>query len=315
MTFYEVKESDDGTKISFKIKDVPMSIANGIRRCSLTEVPMVGVAIEKDAFDPDQNGVNTSSMHDEMLCHRLAYTLLDIDPKEVGEYTFHICDSQDRDVPFENRTDGIIDFTTADITCLKGVADKRIPSADVFLGDSLLLRLKPGQKLRSTFGATYRGVRQGSDDPQYSFQPCRVKFSHAVEVESATPPHTFALEITTHGFTHIKARDIVTRAIDVLRSKIESLATSELKGTPDSRLADCTKFTVKGEDHTLGRMLVETLEKIEGVTFVAYMKTHALERDMTLKLAAGHDNRQILLQACEKLSKLLGRVAQEWAAV
>ncbi len=163
MTFLDVKESDDGTNISFKLKDVPMSVANGIRRSCLVEVPMVGIDIKTVSFDPDENGVNTSSMHDEMLVHRLAYALLDVNPKDSGDYSFHICDPQNKDEPFENRTEGIIDFTTSDICCFKGSSDQRIPSAKVFLGESLLTRLKPGQKLRSTFSAIYRGVRLSND--------------------------------------------------------------------------------------------------------------------------------------------------------
>jgi DNA-directed RNA polymerase subunit L len=314
MAFQDVMESDDGTHISFKIKDVPMSVANGIRRSCLVEVPMAGIDIDTVSFDPDKNGVNTSSMHDEMLIHRLAYALLDVDPKAAGEYSFHICDPQDKDVPFENKTQGIIDFTTSDISVFRNGADTRIPSEDVFLGDSLLTRLKPGQKLRATFGATYRAVRQGND-VRYSFQPCRVKFSHAEATKTSTPPRTFALEVTTHGFNHIKAREIVTRAIDVLRSKVKWLTTSDPEAKPDSVLPNCSVFTVLGEDHTLGRMLVETLEQIKGVTFVAYMKTHALDSDMRLKVATGHDGRQTLLEACEILSTLLDGIAQQWVAV
>ena len=315
MTFLDVKESDDGTDISFKIKDVPMSVANGIRRSCLIEVPMVGIDITSVSFDPDENGVNTSSMHDEMLIHRLVYALLDVDPKDAQDYSFHICDPQNRDEPYENRTEGIIDFTTSDICCFKSSSDLRVPSAEVFLGESLLTRLKPGQKLRSTFSAIYRCVRQGSDDYRYSFQPCRVKFSHAVDARADMVPDKFALEVTTHGFSHMKAKDIVAAAIDVLRNKVKRLSASVLEEIPDSVLPDCSVFTVSGEDHTLGRMLVETLEKMEGVNFVAYMKTHALEGDMKLKLATGHDNIQTLLMACERVSKLLDGVAQQWAAV
>ena len=314
MAFQEVRESDDGAHISFKIKDVPMSVANGIRRSCLVEVPMAGIDIDTVSFDPDKNGVNTSSMHDEMLIHRLAYALLDLDPNVAGEYSFHICDPQDKDVPFENGTQGIIDFTTSDIRVFRNGTDTRIPSEDVFLGDSLLTRLKPGQKLRATFSATCRSVRQGNE-VRYSFQPCKVKFSHAEATETAAAPRSFALEVTTHGFRHIKAREIVSRAIDVLRSKVEWLKTSDLDVEPDSVLPDCSIITVRGEDHTLGRMLVETLEQIEGVTFVAYMKTHALDSDMRLKVATGHDGKHTLLEACEVLSTLLDDIAQQWVAV
>ncbi len=86
---------------------------------------------------------------------------LNIEPSQHKKYTFRICDPHDVDRPWHNSSDAIVKFTSSDIRVW--CETREVKPSLVFVSEILLLRLKPQQKLKTTFAAVYRSVRSLED--------------------------------------------------------------------------------------------------------------------------------------------------------
>lgn len=75
-------------KYAFKINNVSLGIVNAIRRIILSEIP--NVATSFDAYHPEDNDtnfiVNTSSLHNEFLGHRLSLIPIHLPPEVIDSY-------------------------------------------------------------------------------------------------------------------------------------------------------------------------------------------------------------------------------------
>jgi DNA-directed RNA polymerase subunit L len=112
MAFTNIRK--DGNRLKFNIKDIDLSLVNGIRRVIIAEVPTVAFS-----FDPhtDKNPdvtvkTNTSSLHNEFLCHRISLIPFHFDEATVlkyepEKYIFKLAK--------KNTTKDIMNVTTADI--------------------------------------------------------------------------------------------------------------------------------------------------------------------------------------------------------
>ena len=61
---------------------------------------------------------------------------------------------------------------------------------------------------------------------------------------------------------------------------------SKIYSTTDSRVPNCTNFTIHMEDHTLGHLLCCQLLKDPAVLFAAYHMPHPLENKVEIRIQA-----------------------------
>ena len=85
-TFSDFKIDDDENELRCKIHRCNLSVANGLRRVLISEVPTLAI----DLVDMMEN---TGVLHDEFMAHRVG--LLPIDSNDLSEFkSVHECDSE-----------------------------------------------------------------------------------------------------------------------------------------------------------------------------------------------------------------------------
>ena len=338
--------------VEFELSGEHVSFANAIRRTCLVDVPVVAVDINTVVFGQDQEGLNTASVHNEYIAHRIAEMPLSIDPAETDDYEFKICDKDDSSKPWRNDSDVIVNFSSFDIVVFK--KGEKVRSESVFIHDILLLRLKPDQQLKTSFKAIYRSVRSletgelcplvPADDGcsrNMRFSPCMVKYRFKTKKEQSgegvqsiqdqfeylghegKTPQTFLLTITTFGSRILTAQKIVEQALQIVISKFDRIAiaikednSAILKRYPD-QLPDITSIEIDGEDHTIGNLLVDAIMNVQGDhpgNFVAYSKTHPLDDKLIVKVKTQNagDVLDTLLKALERLRDQFVAAHKQW---
>lgn len=335
----------DPRRLIFELSDVHTSFANGIRRCCLVEVPTVAIDPTSISFSSDDEGINTTSVHDEYIAHRIAEMPVNIDPAHSDKYQFRICDPKDPSKPWHNTSDAIVNFTSSDIEVLYD--KKKVDNSRPFLNDILLLRLKPDQKLKTTFSAVYRSVRQTgnissetSTDRHMRWSPCLVKYKFKTPKKSTQTtedefkylghekkePQTFIMEIKTFG-TVLTAENIVRQAIQILGNKCRRLLkgidehdNSVVEEYSDPDLPNMQIVLVRNEDHTLGNIIVNAvmdIQKDNAESFVAYSKTHPLDNDLVIKMRSQKDTSvlNVMSEALQHLEKNISEAITNWQHV
>ena len=85
-----------------------------------------------------------------------------------------------------------------------------------------------------------------------------------------------------------------------------SIYTEEELGIKIEKAGDGYRITLRGEDHTMGNLLVDVLSKMEEVKAAQYRNPHPLEDKIVLYLQpadASADPLEILLKALEKIQE------------
>ena len=149
MTHFE-KSNESPNRITFKIKDIDLSIVNAIRRIILSEIPTIAFAF--DVTNKTNNDINihknTSALHNEFLAHRIS--LLPICVSEDDINTFE-SDNKTFKLVKKNTTSEIVNVTSKDIMIyneknepLNDEAIKKIFPPSPITGDYILItKLKP----------------------------------------------------------------------------------------------------------------------------------------------------------------------------
>ena len=138
-------------KIKFTINGVDSSIANSLRRVMIAEVPTM-------AIDLVQILINTSSLHDEFIAHRLG--LIPLISENIDDYEFprnckcsgycQFCAVQFR-LKVKNSEGGVLDVTSMDLRRVSQ-QNSEVRTADLD-GPILLLKLKKNQEIDITCNA------------------------------------------------------------------------------------------------------------------------------------------------------------------
>ena len=138
-------------KMRFTLSGVESSIANSLRRVMIAEVPTM-------AIDLVQIQINTSSLHDEFLAHRLG--LVPLISENIDDFEFprnckcsgycQYCAVQFR-IKVKNSEGGVLDVTSMDLRRVSQQASE-VRAADLD-GPILLLKLKKNQEIDITCNA------------------------------------------------------------------------------------------------------------------------------------------------------------------
>lgn len=342
MTFVVSKTDNGPQSLKFEFRNGPLSVANALRRTCLSEVPLIGIDRESISFRLEDNNLNETSFHDEFLAHRISYVRLVTTKVDLTNLEFTICDPKDRDLPFVNDSEDIVDFTTKNIQIHDKTKGTKIKHDEVFVGECLLTRMKPGQRLKASMTLTTRPVRQKDKPVRYNHQPCRVKFYYKYSVKKGDvetvdsqllyeghetkTPSAICFEVATYDAANITAPEVMSQAFDViadkvarLRDALQSEHTEDVTISEDPHVPGTVVFRITNEDYTLGHLLVQKVREIQlsvdsPGNYAAFQKAHPLEPVLVLKIR--NENKQnpieTLLHACGALEKDLALYKADW---
>ena len=283
-----IRTSLNGYRLDGELKNVPVSFVNALRRILLSELPVVTLSNVK-IID------NTTSMTHEMLKHRVEMIPVNVKPEEAAVI---------RDTKVTLRympSDEAREITTADFAVAS-------PRGDILLHDRDLgtpmffLALKPRESIHveatlsiAPTGASHvcvstfknhidpdvakmdrdKFVAQAGDDVAAQREAARLfdnfhVFRSFSRNKETGRPDWFDLAVESIGV--VEARDLVKRACEVLKTKIE-----EWVKTPILREGDgWYRMETDGETFTLGQLVQEVMYTTALVEFASRDIGHPL---------------------------------------
>jgi DNA-directed RNA polymerase subunit L len=304
--------------------DVPLPLANALRRVLIAEVPTVAPFFQT----PDVPGDviihrNTSAMHNEMLAHRVSLipihmpTMEDVLKHEPEDITFRL---QVKNVGHDNIT-----VTSKDIQAKRASAAKLelLFPADSITGDyPIITLLKPnlkqpdaGEEIDVEFRAR-RGI--GQVHSRYSPVSTCALTLRVDEAEVAARRKELGKDVDANYFDTIttarcfsKGADgepdkvalvvesecaipagrLMLHALDVLLEKLKTLTSKQLQDVRE-RGDGMYEAVIADEDHTLGNLLQALIfqrMKELSCTYVGYHVPHPLKRTLLLTVAIEGD--------------------------
>jgi len=294
----------DGYRLDFQLKNVPVAFVNAIRRILLAEIPTVMVR-NVNILE------NSSQLIHEMLRHRVEMLPIDVRPEELDV----IRDTKIslRVMPGVEQTLMSTDFT------VQG------PRSNIILKDRDLgtplyfLKLNAGESVwvEATLGTDPRGASQVCvASYAYHVDPTLAKLQRDRVIAENTDlaafdnhdiqrcwsrdttgrPNWFDFSIESIGV--LKASDLLKRAAEILKGKIQDLAKVELIKEDDGSHG----IVMPSESHTLGA-LVQSILYSAGppklVDDVRFTVGHPLQPTMHVRFWSSTPPKDVLA-ACVK---------------
>ena len=266
-----IRVSLDSYRLDGEFKNVPVSLVNALRRILLAELPVVVVSNVR-ILD------NTTTMTHEMLKHRIEMLPVNVKPEEAGairdtKITLRYLPSPD---PRE--------ITTADFAISGPVPDVLMRDRDL---DTPLffLALKPNESvhveatlaiaptgLSHVCVSTFKNhidpevarvdrdtmIAQAGDDPAAQREAARIFDTFHVQRSFSRDPETGRpnwFDFTVESIGVLQAKDLMKRAAEVLKAKIEEWVKSPIQREADGFY----RIETEGESFTLGQLLQEVI--------------------------------------------------------
>lgn len=159
LTVSQIKESVDGSKLTFRMNNANVSIVNALRRIILSEIPTV--VIRSTPYDKNRVNieVNTTRMNNEIIKQRLSCI-----PVHINENEFSSINELLLELSVKNDSSSMVYATSGDFKIKNGKTNtyisendvKQIFPADPITGDYIdIVRLRPktsnnGEELKLT---------------------------------------------------------------------------------------------------------------------------------------------------------------------
>ena len=304
--------SDEYNHLKFDIKDVNLSIANGIRRILMSEVPSFSIDIDNINIKN-----NTSIFHNEYVKERLALVPIKYFNKistESDNYSFIDVIKMNNikcSLKVENTTEDNIEVTTKDIKIeLKTIIDDDDTYLDIkekLFNEPhiLLLQLKPKEKFECTMEISEGivgkySLNKGLKTNNARWQTCtNVGFYHDI--------NSYSYDIETCGVYNNKT--ILYMAVETLIKKLENFIKNIQNESDDTRIKtvpnveNMYNIIINKENHTLGNILVELLYKDKNVEFCSYKQPHPLEDIIVLQIKRSNNLIDFMVERCNECVK------------
>lgn len=279
--FSSLKEKDNS--IEFEIKNISKSIVNAIRRTCLSN-------IRNTAFDEVNFKVNTTSLHDEFLKHRIELipVLLErFDEKTISNYTFKLHVTNKPNEPTYVTTDDIKVFEIID-----GI-EKKVVLKNMFIQEPnpiLITRFptiidgKEIQELNVEFK-----LRVGTGIIHTKYSPTTICVSIPQKDkndETNNDAYKFKLEsvglvspteIVTKSFVSIE-KLLITMQNDLSYNNIQMNTVENFRGI---------EFVFEKQSATTGYMIQEMMYELfynKEISHVSYHETHPLENTLAFRI-------------------------------
>lgn len=294
-------KNDD--RVEFQLSDVPLSVANGLRRVCLAEIPGVAIDPKSITFSQDDGNINSSCLDDEVLAARLTLLPVKIPVEDAEMYEIKMCNQSNPEAPYENTRDAIELFTTQNLVIFKN--HKPIKHNDVFHEEMLITSLKPGEQLKTSCKLLAQSPQMAAEQAM-AWSCCWVtQWEYKTEKPESEPrllseqykyvgaengdPRYFLIGIETNGYFAKNAIEVVKTAWGILLNKVEKvidhlkkhghlekgvyIPTRDSSGMlqdatymsveDDPAIAGLRKYHFYSEDDTLGHLLVEAVLELQ----------------------------------------------------
>ena len=305
---YSYEQKSD--KTSFDIENMDLSIANGIRRIILTEIPTIGF------YGEDEPTIeilkNTGPLHNEFMKHRIGLIPINISEEITDNYI-------DNDYKFElnviNESTISINVTTAnftgtykDIELTPKELNELFPPNPITKNNILITRLRQGEHLHLTATAIKRTAKINA-----SFSPVSLAnfFFNEDSKESAKKDNILdkqrsyikdkygdpiSLQFQIEPVNKLSYSYLFSKAIQILIDKLNNIITNidtfNLEQVPNNPFS--VNFHIENEDDTLGNVIQSLLHnkfirqsnKHKGMicTYVGYICPHPLKQLMIIRI-------------------------------
>jgi len=279
--FSSLKEKDNS--IEFEIKNISKSIVNAIRRTCLSN-------IRNTAFDEVNFKVNTTSLHDEFLKHRIELipVLLErFDEKTISNYTFKLHVTNKPNEPTYVTTNDIEVFEVID-----GI-EKKVVFKNMFIQEPnpiLITRFptiiddKEIQKLNVEFK-----LRVGTGIIHTKYSPTTICVSiPQKDKNDETNNDTYKFKLESVGL--VSPTEIVTKSF----VSIGELLNTMQKDLSDNNIQINTvenfrgiEFVFEKQSATTGYMIQEMMYELfynKEISHVSYHETHPLENTLAFRI-------------------------------
>ena len=321
--FSSLKEKDNS--IEFEIKNISKSIVNAIRRTCLSN-------IRNTAFDEVNFKVNTTSLHDEFLKHRIELipVLLErFDEKTISNYTFKLHVTNKPNEPTYVTTDDIKVFEIID-----GI-EKKVVLKNMFIQEPnpiLITRFptiidgKEIQELNVEFK-----LRVGTGIIHTKYSPTTICVSIPQKDkndETNNDTYKFKLEsvglvspteIVTKSFVSIK-KLLNTMKEDLLANNIQINTVENFRGI---------EFVFEKQSATTGYMIQEMMYESfynKEISHVSYHETHPLENTLAFRIKLIETDtdsymesddyinatKKLMTDSLDKLQESLSDIVKNW---
>jgi DNA-directed RNA polymerase subunit L len=279
--FSSLKEKDNS--IEFEIKNISKSIVNAIRRTCLSN-------IRNTAFDEVNFKVNTTSLHDEFLKHRIELipVLLErFDEKKISNYTFKLHVTNKPNEPTYVTTNDIEVFEVID-----GI-EKKVVFKNMFIQEPnpiLITRFptiiddKEIQELNVEFK-----LRVGTGIIHTKYSPTTICVSiPQKDKNDETNNDTYKFKLESVGL--VSPAEIVTKSF----VSIGELLNTMQKDLSDNNIQINTvenfrgiEFVFEKQSATTGYMIQEMMYELfynKEISHVSYHETHPLENTLAFRI-------------------------------
>lgn len=288
----------NGYRLDAELKNVPVSFVNALRRILLAEIPTVVVANVHVVE-------NSSSMTHEMVRHRTEMLPVNVRPEEVAvirDTKLELRVVADKE-PREVTTDDFVSTGPRGDTLLKD-RDLKTPLLFMVLKPGESIHIKANLMIQSTKAsqvcvATFKNhidpdvakvdrdsfVAQSGDDPSTQREAGRIFDSFHIQRsfhrnKETGRPDWFDLTVESVGVT--PARDLLKRAAEVLKEKIDEFAKLPILREDEGWY----RVEVPGETYTLGALVQETVYLANTTEYVSADIGHPLVPKLVIRFNA-----------------------------
>lgn len=272
------KKVDKKTLLPLHFKNVPVSLVNGLKRIFISEIPNAGL-------DPVniKIGHNTSQYNTEVLQDRLSMIYLnsnEIENYDLTNLIFFISDLDNPAQPLRNNTQSVIKIWAHNhLRIRSGQDETKLETKNLVPYNQLLFTLNPGEAVHAMMKASMGiGIQKciwhastamhkfvtPQDSIENSQGPVETKAQEMAYLgHENKQPEGIILTIESVG--KYDCNVIVKKGISVLKDKLELFKQQilladkapRLKIEADKNIPRLVKFTIQGEDDTLGHLLEE----------------------------------------------------------
>jgi DNA-directed RNA polymerase alpha subunit len=330
-------------KNSFDIENMDLSVANGIRRIILTEIPTVGFYGEDEPTVDIHK--NTGPLHNELMKHRIGLIPIYVSEEITDTYN-------DNDYKFElnimNDSSNTINVTTADFTGTykdKPLTSKELnelfPPNPVTKNHILITRLRADEHLHFTSHAIKKTAKTNAsfspvslanfyfiEDPKEAAKASNILDKHRSYFKNSYgDPTLIKFEIETvnkmsYQYLFSKAIDIIIEKLNNLISNIDNIFIEPVPNNPFS-----VNFHIENEDDTLGNVIQSLLHnkyirdnnKYKGIicSYIGYICPHPLKQLMIVRITLEDQTnpdkfKQFITDNSYEIIKELEIIKNEW---
>ena len=279
--FSSLKEKDNSNSIEFEIKNISKSIVNAIRRTCLSN-------IQNTAFDQVSFKVNTTSLHDEFLKHRIELIPVLLERFDlISNYTFKLHVTNKPNEPTYVTTNDIEVFEVID-----GI-EKKVVFKNMFIQEPnpiLITRFptiiddKEIQELNVEFK-----LRVGTGIIHTKYSPTTICVSiPQKDKNDETNNDTYKFKLESVGL--VSPTEIVTKSF----VSIGELLNTMQKDLSDNNIQINTvenfrgiEFVFEKQSATTGYMIQEMMYELfynKEISHVSYHETHPLENTLAFRI-------------------------------